>query len=140
MDIKRELDKIGLNPNNTIVVSSGILNTLNIRKSKDIDVVVTDDIYIKLLNKKGFRKEAKFDRELLVNDLFDISTDWFVLGKSWNFEDFREYSIIINGVRYITIEFLLNVKKSWIAGDEVVRQKDIDDVKLIEDYLEKNSS
>lgn len=92
------------------------------------------------MNKKGFRKEAKFDRELLVNDLFDISTDWFVLGKSWNFEDFREYSIIINGVRYITIEFLLNVKKSWIAGDEVVRQKDIDDVKLIEDYLEKNSS
>lgn len=37
---------------------------------------------------------------------------------------------------YISLDFLLRVKQSWLQDDDV-RQKDIDDVKLIEAYHSK---
>ena len=57
-----------------------------------------------------------------------------MLGKNQAFNDLRDNSTVIGGVRYVTIKFLLAVKRSWL-NDEEVRQKDVDDIKLIEDYL-----
>jgi len=61
-------------------------------------------------------------------------TDWTVLGETWTFDNLLEHSVVIDGVRYNTAQFLLNVKRSWLVNDDV-RQKDIDDVKLMETYL-----
>lgn len=122
MNFRAQLEDLGLNPENSIVIGSGILNALNIRESKDVDLVVDEDTYKRLA------------QEVLNDDLFEISTSWVVMGKSWTLEDLLEKSVVIEGVRYNTIEFLLGAKKSWIANSEA-RQKDIDDVKLIENYL-----
>ena len=135
VNIKKKLEDLGLNSNNSIVIGSGILNALNLRESKDIDVVVTEKLNQNLKEIKSFGRKFVFGREILADNLFEISIDWWVLGKSWKFKDLLENSTIIDGVRYIAVEFLLDVKRSWVTGDEVVRQKDIDDVKLIEDYL-----
>lgn len=133
-EIKNKLDKIGLNSDNAVVIGSGILSALNLRESKDIDVVVTEEKYKELSGNNRFHKKQNHGREILADDLFEIGTSWNVVGKNWKFEDLLNNSTIIDGVRYNTVEFLLDAKRRWIADGEG-RQKDIDDVKLMEQYL-----
>ena len=134
MDIKNKLNELDLNSDNSIVIGSGILNALNLRESKDIDVVVTEEKYKELSDNSRFRKEQNHGREILNDDLFEIGTSWTVVGKTWKFDDLLNHSTTIDGVRYNKVEFLLGAKRRWIADGEG-RQKDIDDVKLMEQYL-----
>lgn len=134
MNIKDELNKIGLTPDNSIVIGSGILNALGIRETKDIDVVVDENTYVRLSSDSHFEKKINHGQEVLIDELFEIGISWNVLGKTWKFNDFLSNSVLIDNVRYLTLQFLLNVKRSWLK-DKDVRQKDIDDIKLIEDHL-----
>jgi len=134
MEIKNKLIELGLNSDNAVVIGSGILNVLNLRESKDIDVVVTEEKYKELFDNSRFKKEQNHGREILNDDLFEIGTSWTVVGKTWKFDDLLDHSTMINGVRYNTVEFLLDAKRRWIADGEG-RQNDIDDVKLMEQYL-----
>ncbi len=129
--MRKILQKLDLNPNNSIVIGSGILQALKIRKSKDIDLVVTQKIYDSLKDSGKFTVLRNHGREVLTNDIFEIGTSWRVLGKPYRFEDFANDSTVIDGVRYITLGFLYRAKKSWLS------QKDIDDVELIEEYLKQ---
>ncbi len=134
--MKRILHKLGLSPDNSIVIGSGILEALGIRKSKDIDIVVNQEAYDSLRKSGQFNVTENHGREILHDDKFEIGTSWTVLGKTYRFKDFIDESIIVDGVRYITINFLYRAKKSWIRRKNA-RQKDIEDVKLIEAYLSK---
>ncbi|MDD4662226.1 MAG: hypothetical protein PHG24_03010 [Candidatus Pacebacteria bacterium] len=134
MKIKNYLDKFKLNKDNCIVVGSGILKALNLRENKDIDVITTKEKYEELLSNPNFEEKQSHGHGVLTDDLFEISIDWTVLDKTWTFKDLTNQSIIIDDVRYTTIEFLLKAKKSWIEKGEI-RQKDLDDVQLMEDYL-----
>ena len=137
MIIKNLLQKIGLNSDNCVVIGSGILQSLGIRQSKDIDVVVSGDIYDSLKNSDKFKATESHGQEILVDSIFEIGTNWEVLGKSYKFEDLKRESIIIDNIRYITLKFLYKVKQSWIKRDRNVRQKDVNDLELIESYLKK---
>ena len=139
MEIKSKLNELGLTPDNTIVIGSGILNALKIRESNDIDVVVSPEKYQSLALDGRFKKEMKRGREILTSDLLEIMTSWTVLGKTWTFDNLQDQSVVIGGVRYNTVQFLLDAKRSWLA-DADVRQKDIDDVKLMENYLKNAKS
>ena len=136
MNIKDETSKLGLTPNNTIVIGSGILSALGLRASKDIDLVVTEEKYKELFADNRFKEVENHGRDILADDLFEIGTDWTVIGKTWKFEELLQHSIVIDEIRYNSIEFLLNAKKSWLANGDI-RQKDIDDVELMENYLRK---
>lgn len=134
MDIKENLNKLGLDTNNSIVVGSGILSALNLRESKDIDLVVSEKKFIELSANSNFKRLQISGREILSDGLFEIGTTWGVLGTAVSFQDLLNSSIIINDVRYCSIDYLLKVKRYWIMNGGV-RQKDGDDVKLIEQYL-----
>lgn len=134
MEIAQSLHELGLNPENSVIIGSGILSAYGIRDSNDIDIVVEKETYNKLTTDNRFTKAENHGREVLTDELFEIGTSWGVLGKSQTFDDLFQQSTMIDGVRYITLDFLLVVKRSWLK-DADVRQKDIDDVKLIEDYL-----
>src|SRR3989339_791609 len=134
MEIKNKLIELGLNSENAVVIGSGILNALNLRESKDIDVVVTEEKYKELSDNSRFKKEQNHGREILADELFEIGTSWIVVGKTWKFDDLLNHSTTIDDVRYNKVEFLLDAKRRWLADGDV-RQKDIDDVKLMEQYL-----
>ena len=136
MDTRSKLTDIGLTQYNSVVIGSGILSALNLRASTDIDIVVPDTEYSRLADKKQFTKRQNHGREILDDGLFEIGTSWGVLGKDQTFDDLQKQSVVIDGVRYVTIEFLLAVKKSWLQDDDV-RQKDVDDIELIEKYLKE---
>jgi hypothetical protein len=133
-DFKNKLATLGLNSHNSVVIGSGILNALGMRKSNDIDVVVDEATYAQLKESGRFQEEQHYGRSVLVDDSFEVNTHWGVLGKDQVLSDLIEQSVTLDEVRYITLDFLLAVKKSWLQDDDV-RQKDIDDVKLIEEYL-----
>ncbi|OGD78474.1 hypothetical protein A2368_00050 [Candidatus Collierbacteria bacterium RIFOXYB1_FULL_49_13] len=132
---KEILKTFSLDEHNSIVIGSGILQSLGIRPSNDIDLVVTNDIYASLKDTGKFKVAENHGREILAGDELEIGADWFVLSKSYTFADLAAVSTVIDGVRYISLDFLLQVKQSWVLHDAVVRQKDIDDVQLIQDYI-----
>lgn len=135
MDIFTKLSELGLNSNNSVIIGSGILSALHIRSSNDIDVVVDPDTYLRLRQLKRFKIKNSYGREILADNLFEIGTSWGVLDKDQILDDLTKNSVVIDGTRYITLEFLLAVKQSWLNGDNI-RQKDIDDVELIQEYLQ----
>src|SRR5262245_47352449 len=128
MNIAAKLNELGFNPDNSVVIGSGILSALSIRNINDIDIVAVPEVYSKLAETRQFAKKENHGREILTDELFEIGTSWGVLGKDQTFEDLAKNSIVIGGMRYITLAFLLAVKQSWLVDDDV-RQKDVDDVK-----------
>ena len=136
MNIQDELRAIGLDTENSVVIGSGILSALGLRPSADVDVTVDEKDYDRLSNDSRFAKSETHSREILIANSVELGTTWGVLGKVQTFADLIQTSVVINNVRYVSLEFLLKVKESWLH-DEDVRQKDIDDVKLIKDYLAK---
>ena len=137
---KDELTNLNLNKENSIVIGSGILQALGIRKSNDIDLVVDRNVFDLLKNSEKFTLTENRGKTILQNNIFDIGTEWNVLGKSYKLGDLLTDSVVIDNVRYITLDFLYAVKKSWITGDKVPRDKDINDIKLIERYFETQVS
>lgn len=133
-NLQNELTKLGLSSENSVIIGSGILNALGIRKSGDVDVVVSPEDYERLGKNGRFKAGENHGRPVLLDDTFEICTSWYVLGKDYKLQDFMPETTVIDDVRYISLEFLLAVKRSWLQDDDV-RQKDVDDVKLIEKYL-----
>lgn len=135
--MKEILEKLSLNSDNSVVIGSGILQALGIRKSKDIDLVVTQEVYDALKESGKFKVSNNHGRETLSDGKFEIGTNWYVLDKHYTVEDFKSESAIIDGVRYVTLDFLYRAKKSWLTQKDV-RPKDVEDVKLMEEYLNKH--
>lgn len=132
--MKEKLSELKLDKNNSIVIGSGILQALGIRKSNDIDLVVTEVEYNRLKTEGKLEAHInKYGKEVLTNDLFDIGSSWDVLGKKFEFADFVGDSIIIDEVRYTTLGFIYLVKNSWIK-EGTGRPKDMEDLRLIEEY------
>lgn len=140
LDIKKRLFELSLMPQNSVVIGSGILNTLKIRESNDIDVVVELNTFQKLKMDGRFTLTSKFDLDVLVYDIFEIGIGWNImdLKKQYSFWEIFENSVVIEGVRYNSLEFLLYVKRAWVSGKNP-REKDQKDVELIENYLKLNS-
>lgn len=126
--MKNTLDQLGLNPDNSIVIGSGILQALNIRKSNDIDMVVNDETFDRLKKTGRFEVVEDDGKILLHDDLFEIGTGWPVLNKLYKLNDFDTNSTIIDGTRYITLDFIYEIKKHR------AKPKDIEDLKLIDEY------
>ncbi len=139
MNFKEKLKKFNFTPNNSIVIGSGILNKLKIRESNDIDIVTTEEKYNKIKEKEELTEKKTHGRKILTDDVFEIGTSWETNNKKWKLKDLKKKSTIIKGIRYISIDFLLKVKNSWIKNGEA-REKDIKDVKLIKQYIKNKNA
>jgi hypothetical protein len=135
MQIK--LSRLGLTADNAIVIGSGILQALGIRSSNDIDVVVNTTEFDRLRKTGKFKESTSHGLPVLTLKPFEIRNAWSVLGRDRDFDDLSEDSAILDGVRYISLEFLLAVKKSWLDSGEA-RDKDVADVRLMETYLPRH--
>ena len=136
LNIPSLLRKYTLTIDNSIVMCSGILNTLNLRESNDIDLVVESDTFARLKKSGEFKVKHYGKDEMLINNIFEICKTWEIeeWGKTYTLEDFKKDSIIIDNVRYVSLEFLLKYKKLLIANTNP-REKDFKDIEIIEKYL-----
>lgn len=140
VNFQKKLLKLSLTPNNSVVIGSGILNALKIRESHDIDVTVTKQMYEHFKQESNFKVVNLFGTEFLQNEDYEIGTEWNVgdINRVYSYEELYINSIVIDNVRYISLEFILEIKKLWIKSKNV-RKKDIKDIQLIENYLKNKS-
>lgn len=132
LDIKEILKSYSLNPKNSIVVGSGILNALDLRESNDIDITVRQTTYNRLSKLPEFKIKKTSGSDILTSDTLEIGTSLAVPNHTYSFKELFENSIVIDQVRYIKLELLLDIKKQWD------RDKDKKDIKIIEKYLQSN--
>jgi len=111
------------------VYGSGPLGVRGIREVNDLDVFVTDDLYEKL--KGEYPQNVKEDK-IGIGEI-EICSPW-----TWDWEDsvgdlktVMERAELIDGIRFMLLKDLITLKK------EMGRQKDFEDIKLIEDYIKQ---
>ncbi len=126
MSIISKLRGIDLHPDDYVVIGSGILDALKIRESNDVDIVVDRKIF-EDLRQRGMRERSKNgDNYLMYKDL-EIWLNFD--GK--DFGQLHDNAILIEGFNFINLETL----KSWKLKKG--RNKDLEDIKLINVYLAK---
>jgi len=121
-----ELPKLELDPDKFVVVGSGVLDALGIRRANDIDFV-TDELTYTELADKGWKKAE--NSPSLVSGDFEVYLTWDSKDGRPNFADLHENSQQIDGYNFVKLERLLDWKK------RVARPKDLLDVEKIEAFL-----
>ncbi len=136
LNFKERLSTLSLNEKNSVVIGSGILNALGIRKSHDIDAVVSTETLSKLLKKYAVLKTTnEYGATLYTDGIVEFSDRWYMDDsmKDLMYEDLIKHTVVIDGVRYVDLNLLLKVK------EHLKREKDIPDIELIKEYLERKS-
>ncbi len=120
-----DLNKLKLPKNKFAIFGSGPLAIRGIRESKDIDIIVKKEVWDELARKYRIEGEKK---NLIKIDKIKVWKDW--LNLSDKIDEMIDNADIIEGLPFVKLKYLLEWKK--FMG----RDKDIKDIKLIEDYLE----
>lgn len=107
---------------------SACLAIRGIRENNDIDILVKDELWEKLKKNRNLT-----GRETLEIGHVEIGGSSNKVFNEPCIEQIIDEAEIIDGIRYAKLEHVLFFKKK--RGKE----KDLQDIKLIEDYLEKKS-
>lgn len=122
----QKLKKLNLPKDKFAIYGSGPLGIRGIREIKDLDLIVTSDLWKELVKKYP----TKDSGEKLRIDLGGIE----ILAKPivYKAKILIQEADIIDGIRYVKLTTLMELKK--VMG----RKKDFKDIELIKDYLEKD--
>ena len=125
--IKQFLD-LGLPKNKCLIMSSGVMALFGIRKNRDLDVIVTKDVFNKLKNNK---KLIYSHRRLSDNPSYqtlDHNVEFY--DTMWPFkksiEHYLKMAIVVKGVRFLPLRKVIRWKK------KLNRNKDREDIRLIQ--------
>ena len=129
-----QIQRLNLNSNEFIIMGSGILQALNIRNSNDIDLVVPINTFEKLKKHPSLKLKCRDNYDSLYGEDIEIFTSWTISGESKLFNEIIKDSVIINGLRYASLELTQTIKQAD------ARPKDLQDVRLIKEYLRKQSN
>jgi len=125
-----ELKDLNFARDDFAIFGSGPMAVRGIKESRDLDIVVKNQLWKKLIkNHKVYF--SQMGGECLHLGEIEIFHDW----KPWfdNSEELINSSDIIDGIRFVNLKYVLQWK--IIFG----REKDLKDIRLIEEYLKKNS-
>lgn len=121
---------LGLPADQCVVIGSGVLDALGLRPSGDIDLVVTVQLFRELQQSGKWQSKQRHGEVVLLRDDVEVWLSWGSEGKA-NFSTLRAEGVTIEGVTFAHPGFVLDWKK------EKGRQKDLDDVQLLEEYLQQ---
>jgi len=117
--------------NQMLIISSGVMALLGLRRNKDIDVWVTDSVIKKVAQDKNFiAKKSKMDG----STLYETKDGKIEIGSTLGIkgEDIKEHlkrAVLLYGIHFHSPEDVLKWKKA------VNRPKDKKDIELLEKYL-----
>lgn len=128
--IKQFLD-LGLPKDKCLVMSSGVMALFGIRKNRDLDIVVSKDVFKKL----GKNKKLIYShRKLSGNPSYQTAdTNVELYGTMWPFklsvERYLKMAIVVKGVRFLPLHKVIKWKK------KLNRLKDRKDIQLISRFV-----
>lgn len=133
-DFIKAVNQLGLNQDDYIVIGSGILCALEIRDVSDVDLIVSELVFQSLETSNAWRKKYFEDGTYyLLKDMYEIGLGWDSKNAQPNLRDLKRNQLIIDDVPFISLERLIQWK------EKKRRDKDIEDIKLIEQYLREHS-
>ena len=119
-----------------IVIGSGILDQLGIRPASDIDLAASSDLMKKFSEESGdwIKKFDDNQRFYFVKDdgSAEVWDGWVFDGQVVSYGELLSQSVEYDGVRFVDLKFLRKWK-SWRG-----REKDVQDVKLIDEWRANN--
>src|SRR3989344_669354 len=124
------------------VVAGGAMEAHGIRKAKDVDLIVTKELFDDLLKQGWAPKPCRPNdigkdgtKRKLRKDDVSIISEYSWLDKYFaKTEDLIASADIIQGIPFVSLDELLKWKKASR------REKDLEDIELIEDYLKKDGN
>lgn len=129
MEILERVKSLQLPMGTYAVFGSGLLGVYSMRPTKDIDLVVIEELYNKLKNEGWDERES-------ANGVVCLTLDEFEIFKNWEFDNYHPDvaqliadADIIDNVPFVRLEEVLKWKKAY------GREKDLIDIQLIEHYL-----
>ncbi len=131
-DIFNQVKALNLPIGKYAVIGSGVMSAYNIRTHRDIDLVVTQDLYEELKNQGWQTKQIKPDFEVVFFGVAEASPKMVTLDNYQpNIESLINKADIINDVAFTKLTDVIDFKRA------LGREKDINDILLIEDFLKK---
>ncbi len=131
---QQRLNELELDSNNSVVIGSGIMQALGLRQSRDLDLVVPRDAYQRLSSRDDLTADQANGHPVLAGDKLEVFWFWKAIGGERDFDYLKRRSVVIDAIRYISLEFLLDVKEGWVVAGED-RPKDHGDIRLIRNHL-----
>jgi hypothetical protein len=131
-DIFNQVKSLNLPIGEYAVIGSGVMSAYDIRRHKDIDLVVTQDLYEELKNLGWRTKKIKPDFEVVIFGIAEASPKMITLDNYRpNIESLINEADVINGIAFTKLTDVIDFKRA------LSREKDINDILLIEDFLKK---
>lgn len=140
MDLLKRIRGIGLPAKEFVVIGSAILEIKGIRASGDIDIMISEDLFIKIKNDftwKYINKKGKLGdfTEILEKDCIQLFHS--IYGEKEDFNYFFEDSSrleLIDGIYFASLSHILYIKRKWN------REKDKKDIIIINNFLNSKQS
>jgi len=123
-----KLKKLGYPLNEMLIVGSGTMALYGLKENNDIDLWVTKKVYEKMLKDTRFTPNGKM---LETKDGLIEADHRFICVKD-KVEDHLKRAKIVDGIYFQSLQDVLNWKQC------MKRTKDINDIKVIENYMKKN--
>ena len=133
MNIFEEVKKLNFSIGKYVVVGSGTMAAHNIRQAKDIDIVVVEELFSKCANNGWKEKMRPNGKKGLKRGNIEVYLDVNYGNYNPKTQDLIRNAEIINGIPFLRLEDLIKFKK------EYNREKDIQDIQLIERHLKTKS-
>ena len=128
--------ELGLPLEQIIVIGSGILDQLGVRRAEDVDIAASSEL-IKKLSKDYGDWTKKFDGNqrlyfVKIDGSAELWDGWEFDGQVVGYDDLLNHSVVYDDIRFVNLEFLRRWK-NWRG-----REKDTRDVELIDEWRAKN--
>jgi len=131
VNIIQKIKELNLPQDKYVVVGSGILDVLGIRKAGDIDIAVTSDLHQKLRETGKWNEEQKYGKIYLKKDVFEIIPQLNWDKYETTTEEAIASALIIDGIPFMNLDELIKFKTA------LGREKDFKDIELIKKYKEE---
>lgn len=134
MNIIEKIKELNLPKDQYVVIGSGTMAILGIKEANDIDISVTEELFDKLKETGEWEEFEKYRRPFLKKDVFDINKSLGWEKYSTTIEEANKSALFIDNIPFMNLDELIKFK---IA---MGREKDIKDVELIKEYINKTKS
>ena len=124
-----ELRKLNLPVDSYVIFGSGSMSVRGIIESSDLDIIVSDKVWQDFIKKYSTKNNNKSIIQIGNIEICKDLLPWLD-----NSEELIKRSELIDGFPFSTLEDTLKLKEKF------GREKDREDIKLIEEYLNKKTS
>lgn len=132
MRIINQLLNLKLPTKEFVVIGSGTMDILGIRPAQDIDLVISQKLFNILQNNSSWKKIKQRGEEFLIKGNIEagLRLDFKVYRNTFN--SLHKEALVVEGIHFMNLKELVKMKTA------MGREKDIKDIKKIQDYLLKN--